>query len=79
MKDWLDLSDDAHAASDALNNAGPTTRVGDRLLKGLCIDDDDSGIGKAYHSADDLRRYAIGLVEIADWLDARATPQSGNG
>jgi len=70
LLDWLDLSDDAHAASEAIGNARPTIRVEDKTLKGYCLDDDGS-TGKVYHSADDIRRYAKGLAEIADWLDAR--------
>lgn len=72
MTEWLDLSNEAHAAAEALNNAGPAGFVSDRLLKGRCLDEDGEGIGEAYHSADDLRRYAAGMIEIADWLDARA-------
>jgi hypothetical protein len=70
VPDWLDLSDDGHAAAEAIGNAGPTLRIEDRTLKGYCLDDDGSA-GKAYHSSDDLRRYAKGLAEIADWLEAR--------
>ena len=72
LSDWLDLSDEAHAACEAIGNAGPTLNVKDKLLKGYCLDDDRCGVGKAYHSADTLRLYAKGMVEIADWLDRRA-------
>lgn len=71
LTDWLDLSDNAHAAAEAIGNAGPHISPTERELIGYCLDD-DGGTGKAYHSSSTLRLYAKGLVEIADWLDERA-------
>ena len=71
LTDWLDLSDEAHEAAQAIGNAGPTVNVQDKQLKGYVFDADGGG-GKEYYSAATLRLYAKGLAEIADWLDRRA-------
>ena len=54
-----------------LGNFSPTVRKDDRLVKGYMLDED--GSGKVYLSSGDLREIAKSCVEVADWLDKRAT------
>ena len=67
MKTWEQLSAQAHESMKALGEAGPTVHVEHREVKGY-IDG-----GKAYFDAQDLRNLAMGMIEVANWLDERAT------
>lgn len=66
MKPWEQLSAQAHEAMKALGEAGPTVHVQHREVKGY-VDG-----GKAYFDAQDLRNLAMGMIEVANWLDERA-------
>ncbi len=68
---WEELSDDAREAMTTLGNCGPTVRDGfSRTVKGWVHDED--GTSKVYYDADDLRKLAAGMIEVADWLDREA-------
>lgn len=70
LPDWNDLSLNAHAAAEMLGHASPhlSPKVAELIAYRL---DDEGGSYKAYCSPADLKRYAAGLLEIADWLEAR--------
>lgn len=74
MKAWDELSGDAHEIMEYLGNCGPTVNTADRMVKGYDVTED--GNHKFYLTAAELRRYGAGLVEVADWLDARGTNNS---
>lgn len=67
MKPWDDLTRVAQDAMHLLGDAGPTVHPQNREIKGY-VDDE-----KTYFSSQDLRELAEGLIEVAAWLDERAT------
>ncbi len=70
-----EMSEAAKEALRLLGNFTPTIHAPDRWVKGYV--EGEEGAEKAYYSADDLRRFATGLNDAANWLDTRAarTPQ----
>ena len=70
--DWSETSELARDVMNELGDFGPTIRAEDVMVKGYmaCNDGDD---GRTYWTSDDLRRIAQGCIEVADWLDKRAT------
>lgn len=74
MKPWTELSADAREVMKDLGNCGPTVLPLNREVKGYQMDDE--GGGKVYYGANKLRTLAAGMIEVADWLDARAVAPS---
>jgi hypothetical protein len=71
--DWGNLSSDALEVMKTLGDFGPTTDANDREVKGYFVDD-EGGSYSAYWNSDYLRTIAAACVEVAEWLDKRATP-----
>lgn len=67
MKTWEELSDDALEVMAMLGQCGPTNKVENRQVKGC----DEDGCS-FYLDADNLRDYARGCAEVAQWLEQRA-------
>lgn len=67
-----DMSENAKSALRVLGDFGPTVHVADREVKGVVRKDDPWEDGRTYISSDDLRLIGAGLIEAADYLDARA-------
>lgn len=61
-----------------MGNFGPTVRVEDRTIKGYMVDPEGDA-GKEYMTSHDLRELSKSCVEMADWLDARASEQHSGG
>lgn len=71
---WLELWNlDAGVpeACEVLGDAGPTSRAGEKLVKGHIQTDD--GTEKVYYDPAQLRNIARGMTAIADWLERHST------
>lgn len=56
-----------------LGNFGPTVHADRRQIKGYMIDPEDGEGGKVYLDSNELRALAEACIQMANWLDARAT------
>lgn len=70
--DWNDVSKEARDTMNELGGFSPTANPGYREVKGYMVDQDGE-CGKTYWDSNYLRLMAQHLVEVADWLDKRAT------
>lgn len=75
MKQWEELSQNALNVMRDLGNFGPTIPPSKCEVKGYMLDAEDGGASKTYLDADNLRDYAEGLCEVADWLEERAAQE----
>jgi hypothetical protein len=60
-----------------LGNFGPTVNVENRQIKGYMLDPDDGEAGKVYLDSRELIELANACIEMAHWLDARASDSAG--
>lgn len=65
------LSENAAETLRKIGNFSPTANAADREVKGYAEWGSDEP-GKVYLSSKQIREFAAGLTEVADWLDARA-------
>lgn len=71
--EWNDISEEARETMKSLGDFGPTVRAENKELKGYVLDDEDGGAMKCYCGSKDLRNMAAHFIEVADWLDKRAS------
>ena len=69
--EWTEVSERARETMDLIGKYGPTITAEHRQVRGWSLDDEGDPV-KCYLTAADLRLMAVDLVEVADWLDARA-------
>lgn len=68
------VSKEARDSMELIGSFGPVTRTDDRTVKGWVYDSEVEGnITDLYLSSTDLREMAVHFVEVADWLDSRAS------
>lgn len=70
--EWEDLDKNTRDAMKELGCFTPTANVRDRQVKGYMLDEDGDGC-KVYWDSGDLRTIAARMIEVADWLDKRAS------
>jgi hypothetical protein len=73
MKHWNDLSGGALRTMKDLGNFSPTFHHADKQIKGYVGTDESCLYERTYLTAKDLLEMAAGFIEVADWLDERAT------
>lgn len=74
-----EVTENSRAWMRTLGNFGPTVNPLYREVKGYMLGESGEG-EKAYFDSKELRALAASCIEVADWLDARAsTAQQGEG
>lgn len=70
--EWEEVSGEARKTMNRLGFFQPTLNVADRTVKGYARWGDEEA-GKVYLDSENLREIARHVVEVADWLDKRAS------
>lgn len=65
------FSENANEILKIMGDFGPTKNIKEKEIKGTQIDDWNSSYS-IYINSNELRQYAAGLIEVADWLDKRS-------